>query len=104
MNLSPHFTLREFCRSSTADRLGIESHPTDRNELEPGLIAERMRCLARAIELQQDVVRALAVLVNPDGQLAVVYAGMFEIDRGAHPMPRTIAAPKRTIEIEAAIP
>ena len=49
MNLSPHFTLREFCRSSTADRLGIENHPTDRNELEPGLIVERMRWLANEV-------------------------------------------------------
>ena len=49
MNLSPHFTLREFCRSATAARLGIENWPTDRNEAEPWLIIERMRCLANEV-------------------------------------------------------
>lgn len=49
LRLSPHFTLREFCRSSTADRLGIDNCPTDKNEADPGVIVERLRWIANEI-------------------------------------------------------
>ena len=48
-HLSPHFTLDEFCKSSTATRRCITNYPSDRNEPDAGLIFERMEWLAAKI-------------------------------------------------------
>jgi hypothetical protein len=42
MNLSPHFTLAEMCRSDVATRLGIANDP-------PAVAIERMKLLAEAV-------------------------------------------------------